>query len=226
MIEILENATDLYDSYIDPKKWIEKVTDHEILPKEIDPNAPDWDWDDAEGISDWLKSNINEYGQSIDIDDEKTEKIQWAIQTRENVYNQENDFIDCFTYTIYSPNDEWYYGPAIIAICFHRGGDPRNTAYDSPRFFYADSLAESGFLDWVIGWDLFDEESGDWLEESEKYSPGYSRYPTGRLDDDIGNQNQDSRVEWLTDEKWHRYCRAKLDGKWVHCYPYSTAERQ
>lgn len=74
--------------------------------------------------------------------------------------------------------DEWYYAQDVyIAVCLHRGGNVRGN-YGPPRVFRVDSPAESGFLDWVIGWHI---EGGD-DRTNEELSPGYSSNPSCALD--------------------------------------------
>lgn len=118
---------------------------------------------------------------------------------RDNVYNHENDFDSVFTWTVYAPEDasDWVWsGDVFVAVCVHRGGDVRGN-YGRVRIFRADSLADCGFLDWVIGWyaDIetlpADCEYAKALENGE-FGVGYSSNPTHHLCDRMGTE----RGEW------------------------------
>jgi hypothetical protein len=220
MLSIHNGARDLYDVSIELEPWFNAVSDHEIDPGEYQSDFDtDWDWDNDPDISEWLREYVNESGQ-IRTDEDETD---WTERMRDNIYNNENDFSDCFTFTVYSPkSDEWYYGPAIIAVCFHRGGDPRNNAYDPPRFFYVENAVEAGFLDWVMGWYVVSEETDEPIDRSEEFSVGYSSYPSGHLDDAIDDPDEDSddeRTEWTKDDRGTDCVRARINGEWVRCYP-------
>ena len=73
---------------------------------------------------------------------------------RDNVYNHNNDFSDVFVFGVFAPEHttDWCYSDDIyVSVSVHRGGDVRVNYGVTRLYKVADCLAESGFLDWVIG---------------------------------------------------------------------------
>ena len=120
---------------------------------------------------------------------------QYEHVHRDNVYNHENDFSSQFVFSVFAPVDrsEWLYSDDVfITVERHLGGDVRGN-YSSFQVFRVDSIADSGFLDWVCGWraePIRSESSSDLLallEDSElsaandRLSIGYSSHPTSEL---------------------------------------------
>lgn len=104
---------------------------------------------------------------------------------RDNVYNHANDLSDVFVFEVFAPENtsDWCYSDDIyVAVSVHRGGDVRGN-YGATRLYrVADCIAESGFLDWVIGWDVCDLQ-GNRIDDdiTERFAIGYSSYPWGEL---------------------------------------------
>ena len=104
---------------------------------------------------------------------------------RDNVYNHENDFSDVFVFEVFAPENtsDWCYSDDIyVSVSVHRGGDVRGN-YGATRLYrVADCIAESGFLDWVIGWNVCDLQ-GNRIDDdiTERFAIGYSSYPWGEL---------------------------------------------
>ena len=104
---------------------------------------------------------------------------------RDNVYNHENAFSDVFVFEVFAPENtsDWCYSDDIyVSVSVHRGGDVRGN-YGATRLYrVADCIAESGFLDWVIGWNVCDLQ-GNRIDDdiTERFAIGYSSYPWGEL---------------------------------------------
>ena len=170
----------------------------------------------------------------------KTYQTQYNVLARNNTYNSENDFDHDFTWSIWGTDEtsDWCWNPVYIAVCKHHGGDPRNNWYTLPMLFQCDSPAESGFLDWVLGWgcswsrcheyldcepsDLDDEKAkeiaGDTFDDqhteeiNEQCSIGYSSSPTCELDDHLDDGD---KCYW-----YEGRAIVRMDGKWLVCCPY------
>ena len=104
---------------------------------------------------------------------------------RDNVYNHENDFSDVFVFEVFAPENtsDWCYSDDIyVSVSVHRGGDVRGNYGFTKLYKVADCIAESGFLDWVIGWDVCDLQ-GNRIDDdiTERFAIGYSSYPWGEL---------------------------------------------
>lgn len=91
---------------------------------------------------------------------------------RDNTYNSENDFSAEFTWTAWLRDDDltdwvWNRERAYIAICRHRGGDVRGN-YGPVSLHRVDGcIADSGFLDWVLGWSVSRLEGFNGIELDE-----------------------------------------------------------
>jgi hypothetical protein len=137
----------------------------------------------------WMLSSTDEI---IEILGDRTER-EYALAVTENVYNCENDFSNVFQFSVFTPVDadsggDWYYCDDVyIAVEVHIGGDVRGN-YGPVRLYEAENLADKGFLDWMIGWDVEDTE-GERIERmSEECSPGYSSNPGCRLAEIMGTE--------------------------------------
>ncbi len=137
---------------------------------------------------------------------------------RDNTYNNENDFSNEFTWSIWTREDDtsdwcWNSEEAYVAICRHRGGDVRGNYGPVTVHRVFDCIAESGFLDWVLGWHVsrfsgdaridlehFSEANAKWVVDhatederlTERCSPGYASLPSSELWDEV----QDDRCYW------------------------------
>ena len=120
---------------------------------------------------------------------------------RDNSYNSENDLSAEINFTIYGADEncDWCWANDIyVPLCVHRGGDVRGN-YGATRIYKVDSLADTGFLDWTLGWhvesaplsgvdqDDLDQKHLDeltWAVDdnlTERCSPGYASLPSSEL---------------------------------------------
>ena len=137
------------------------------------------------------------------------------IEAQDNTYNSENDLSSQVNFSIWcdeGSGGDWCYpsGRAFIALCIHQGGDVRGN-YGRTMLFDWEG-ADSGFLDWVLGWsveklerrgqtqripDDLDDLDEDWAEMivllaeqdeelSREASPGYQSLPSSALYDEAG----------------------------------------
>jgi hypothetical protein len=124
--------------------------------------------------------------------------------TRDNTYNSENDLSSELNLTVYGEEgSDWCWADDVyVAICVHKGGDVRGN-YGGVRIYRADSLADTGFFDWVMGWTVevlntytsTNDTFTCWDEDeslTEQASPGYHGHPSSYVYDIIGTDN----VEW------------------------------
>ena len=168
-----DGNTWLYDASIDTEAFLKHVLGaeiHDLFDEEFDEGAG-WDHD-----------------EQVKLAIEKREGVSYFHNARGNVYNNENDFSDIFTYSVYIPlhnnSGDWLYSDdAYVAVCLHQGGDVRGN-YGGVRVFKADNLVESGFLDWTLGW--YCEDLSE--DENEKLSTGYSSCPTSELESTYGDK--------------------------------------
>lgn len=154
---------------------------------------------------------------------------------RDNTYDNENDFSADFTWTVWlDENDSsdwvWNREAAYIAICRHLGGDPRGNYGGVSLYRLDDSIGDSGFLDWVLGWDIrrfhgfsnvptdeMDETRANWIVSesehdeaaSERCCPGYASLPSS----EIGGDDDECH--------WHNGSAIVKDGEnWIVATPY------
>lgn len=200
-IQTPENgSTYLFDVMINTEQWLENISMQEIeLPEEIKSA-----WDNDPAIRDFIEQN---------------EPKQYVEAHRDNCSNQENDLSSVFTFTVYVPNaegEDWLFAnDTYVALCIHRGGDVRGN-YGGCRLFRTDSLGDSSFFDWVIGWDI--QKDGERLE-LDHYSIGYAQNPTCELERDLEkNENGfDAKGHWEDGQ-----FIATLNGEVVECTPYAN----
>lgn len=202
----------LYDVSINRDVWIAKVlghaTDGEPLQLAyVGEDLPQWD-NDPEILA-AVKNNAmgSDYPDADTIEE----------QVRDNVYNNEQDFDNVFTWTVYAPttSGDWVYAPyAYVAICRHVGGDPRGAYHCADVYRVDDALAENGFCDWVVGWYVVDAETNSPIERAEDYAVGYAQHPTSELEQALDNEDPDDPFTW----KDGAY-RARINGRAVVCHP-------
>lgn len=141
-------------------------------------------------------------------------------EARDNTYNSENDFSSQINFSIWCDEDDhngdwcWPRGRAFIALCIHGGGDVRGN-YGRTMLLDWEG-ADSGFLDWVLGWEVrtcphlqeagsteyldieqIDDDTAKWIVEgstrderlSEEASPGYHSLPSSVLYDEAGTED-------------------------------------
>ena len=184
---------------------------HSLLGESVDLDLPEcvpfWDegfhgWDHEQDVLDAINA----------IEDD-----EYVHACRENVYNHEQDFSSIFTFSIYTRDgemDEWYYRDDVyVVVCLHRGGDARGN-YGGCVAFKADNLAESGFLDWMIGWHVVDQD-GECVDEAGEFRSGWDPNPTCHLEDHIDGG------EWI-DGAFHTTLKAT--GQAVVCHPECNAD--
>lgn len=181
----------------------------------------------------------NTLGDPLDLSDEAWEHIvpgeylmkhcrfiKAAIEEQEdrdyrmtevfNVYNGENDFSDVFQYVVYYPADadDWVYADEVyVAIEPHLGGDVRGNYGNTRLYGPVNSLVDSNFLDWCVGWSLFDIDSDERLEV-DNFDIGYTSNPTYHMTQEI------SDLEWNEEKQGFV---GMYEGNKVVCRPYHWA---
>jgi len=107
------------------------------LPAELD--SSNWATESQESLCSWFAVLTgNQYTEIF----------------RDNTYNSENDFSSNFVFSIFAPDGcrDWLYcDDVFVVIETHLGGDVRGN-YGPFQVFRVDDVAESGFLDWTLGW--------------------------------------------------------------------------
>ena len=161
------------------------------LPEHIDPGA--WVSDQEPALLRWFARETHQ---------------QYRQELRHNTYNSENDFSANFVFSIYVPEDcgDWCYASDVfVTVERHLGGDVRGN-YGAFSVFRVDCIAESGFLDWVCGWYAeplphdADSEWADLQRWNDRFSVGYSSWPTGELREALASKEPawcDTRKAWL-----------------------------
>lgn len=127
---------------------------------------------------------------------------------RDNTYNSDQDLSSQINFTVYGPEGcDWCWADDIyVALCVHRGGDVRGN-YGRCRIYRVDSLADTGFFDWTLGWHVeaaplsgVDQDDLDqkhlaglpWAVDerlSERCSPGYASMPSSELYSETTNSD-------------------------------------
>ena len=196
----------IHDVSINRDAWITEVLGEPLELAYDGDDLPQWDNDDA------IRVAVTNYALGAEDDDATT----IAECTRDNVYNNEQDFDGVFTYTVYAPSTsgDWVYAPyAYVAICRHRGGDPRGAYHCADVYRVDDALAENGFLDWTIGWYVVDAETSEPIADADEYTYGYSSCPTSHLENAF-DPDPDRTYAW----KGGAY-HARINGRAVVCHP-------
>jgi hypothetical protein len=227
-----DGCTDLFGALINTEEFLSRTLGEPLeLPDLDDIESPPEN--DGEGWDNDLRIPV-----ACDLP-------EYVEQVRDNTYNCENDFNRDFVFTVFTSPDEcdWLYSSedVLVAVTIQRyGGDPRGSSnYGSPEVYKLDDLAESGFLDWKLGWyvewldpDDDDQEldrltpsfpefgdceprpeivPGESADEEGRYSTGYSSSPTHTLAEDL---DDNGAGEWKGGEFY-----ARLDGHPVRCCP-------
>jgi len=161
------------------------------LPDHIDPGA--WVSDQEPALLRWFARETHR---------------QYRHQSRDNTYNNENDFSANFVFSVYVPEDcaDWCWcDDVFITVERHLGGDVRGN-YGPFAVFRVDQIGESGFLDWVVGWHAepvpadADPDWPDLTRWNDRFATGYSRWPTGEVRDALVSKEPawcDTRKAWL-----------------------------
>jgi len=151
------------------------------LPEHL--NADGWATEQEEALCRWFARLTHQ---------------QYEHVTRDNTYNSENDFSSNFVFSVFAPVDrsEWLYcDDVFIVVETHLGGDVRGN-YGSFQVFRVDNVAESGFLDWTLGWwaepinpDAVDHlaklEDQELQRANEEMGVGWSSHPSSHLINDL-----------------------------------------
>ena len=157
----------LSDASINTKGWIDAKLGSAL--SNIDwPSGEQPAWDNSPEILEYL---------------EQREGREYKLEFRDNVYNSQNDFNQVFTFSVYIPADseDWIYEDgAYVALCLHKGGDTRGNYTHASLYKPRDVLGESGFTDWVLGWDVRDGKKNA-IASADRYEVGYSNHPTSEL---------------------------------------------
>tara|TARA_R100001460_G_scaffold5435_12_gene15174 strand:- start:420 stop:1082 length:663 start_codon:yes stop_codon:yes gene_type:complete len=205
----------LCDVAIDTEAWLAAVLGDPVDDTvncngvELWPDGvPDWDHDDA-------------ILYAVRLHTEKPGYASYERVFRDNVYNREQDFGAIFTFSVYSTSDDWYYDDdAYVAVCLHKGGDARGN-YGRPTLYKADNLAESGFLDWMVGWYVTDANEEP-HRINDKVCHAYDSNPTCLLEsmlDGVPTDSEGAPGIWK-DGSYH----ATIDGLPVICHPYVNVQ--
>ena len=209
---------------IDRDEWIKSILGEPVQNDGVDRlldgiNTP------HNGIDGWMMPNIARIKAEI----ETMTGREYTATECENTYNHENNFSGDFQYVVFSPTDdtscgEWYYSADVyVAIERHLGGDPRGNYGNVELFGPVDSLADSSFLDWVLGWDV-SGLNGKRLEcESDQTSIGYAQNPTCELSELFITRNGWEVITRYS-EKLGGFMARTLDGKTAVLTPYTNAE--
>jgi len=139
------------------------------LPEHIETNG--WATEQDEALCRWFARLTHQ---------------QYEHVTRDNTYNSENDFSENFVFSVFAPVDrsEWYYcSDVFIVVETHLGGDVRGN-YGPFQVFRVDNVAETGFLDWVVGW---------WAEP---INPAATDHQAKLEDQELQRANDEMGVGW------------------------------
>ncbi len=109
---------------------------------------------------------------------------------RDNTYNVESDLSQFYVWSVWAPADcsDWYWANDVFVVVeMGSPGDPRCCGYGPAQIYRVDNLAESGFLDTVVGWfaqpisDHYSDNDPELQTANEWLSIGYSSNPTCQL---------------------------------------------
>ena len=155
LIIIRDGASYLCDAAVNTEAHIEvQVSDNgwtEIEPEDL-------------GIEDWDEIGFADEDEAIE---EVTglSRLAW-----DNSYNGEQDLSSQVDYRVFAdPNEDWFYGPCIVALRVHRGGDVRGNY--APTVLYRAEEGISGFLcGFRLGWCARDKDGdpvdlNEWTQE-------------------------------------------------------------
>lgn len=144
--------------------------------------------------------------------------VEYACTRVDNTYNNENNFESNFQWQVFYPADssDWCWSDNVyVAIEIHQGGDVRGN-YGRIQLFKLDSLGDSGFLDWCLGWSVRHSD-GTQPEYEEQCSPGYHSNPfwSGLLPN---IKDGEKGLRWS--EKRNAYVAWDTEGRAVEVSPY------
>lgn len=189
------------------------------------------------------EDGISEYDQPYYAGTHEEYVKEWLLETTgteykctdsDNTYNSEQDFYDQMVYQIYYPADarDWCWSnDCYVMINRHIGGDVRGNYRDAVLYGPVDNLAESGFIDWSIGWNvryLFNgTDEGEPVEDEDRFQIGYASNPSYELQkhfkeyerQNIHGKNYKTTVTIWSD-KYQGFLARYKDGRTVLCTPY------
>ena len=184
-----EGDTYLSDVYIDSESWLHSVVDREIEPNN-DSDEFIFASDEAKVASLLAKTNGEPYvrvGSGAD-----------------NTYNHENNFAEQILFSLWVPQSmiddhwssnggvdsaDWLTCDGLVVACnLHRGGDVRGN-YGDIRLFEVDSIGDSAFFDWCVGWRV-EDGGGNCLDPQGKYQIGYASSPLHEVEMDFGERGE------------------------------------
>ena len=211
--ELIDDSynSDLWDYAVNTEQLLTETSDCEIEIGQLMAYATEVNQDDCEPsdfcVDETVEAEIkaieeNTYSMPSDFADWLVDNADWKIHATDNTYNNENDLSNDFCWSLVSKGDEsdwcWNREPVYLIVAILTGGDPRGCSnYASCRVFQFDrSMADSGILDWTMGWHLEPVESDDEID-CEEYSPGYHSSPTSALDDALDGAFYDSENDTL-----------------------------
>jgi hypothetical protein len=189
---------------IDTEGWLSAVLGDEVL---LSATA-------EEDIRDkWLMQAEDQIKLAI----ESEEGQEYACTRVDNTYNNENDFSSDFQWQVWYPAEasDWCYANDVyVAIEVHQGGDVRGN-YGRVRLFKLDSVADSGFLDWCLGWNVT-YSNGDDVSINDHFSVGYSSNPFYEMEKHM--KEGERGIKWS--EKRECFVGWFEDGRAVELRPY------
>lgn len=190
---------------IDTEVWLERVLGTEVL----------CGGDLEETISHkWLVQAEYDILEAI----ENVEGVRYKRTDVDNVYNNENDFSSVFQWQVFYPENasDWIYADNVyVAIEVHLGGDVRGN-YGRVRLYKVDCLAESGFLDWCLGWSV-NYADGTGVEENDRFSIGYASHPFYEMQNHLKGGYK-AKILWS--EKRNCFVSTYQDGRFVELHPH------
>jgi len=197
---------------IDRDNWLKKVLGDPIENEALDLLLDGDTW-------------LNDSEDQIITVLNKIEGDKYEAATLSNTCNNENDFDSEFIYQVFTPvvsEDHLYSRKTYVAIEPHLGGDPRGNYGRAVVYGPIDSLAETGFFDWRVSWNVSDLD-GNYLEESQQFTCGYSNSPTTELAKHFVNRHGWEVVTKYSEKK-NGYLARHVSGVTRVLYPYCEAE--
>jgi len=197
---------------IDTEEFLTRTLGDEVTP---DLSVDDTDLETLIGDK-WLMQAQDEILAAIQNAEEGREYLCTGV---DNVYNNENDFSSVFQWQVFYPADcrsgDWVWSDdCYVAIEVHQGGDVRGN-YGRVRLYKVDSIGDSNFLDWMLGWNV-EYSNGESVAENERFSIGYAQNPFYEMIEHI--KGGESGLTWS--DKHQCFVGWYEDGRAVKVSPY------
>lgn len=190
---------------INTEVWLERVLGSEVLSGgELEEKLQ----------GKWLMESEYDILAAIEAE----EGCEYRRTDVDNVYNNENDFSSVFQWQVFYPADssDWLYADnCYIAIEVHQGGDVRGN-YGRVRLYKVDDLAESGFLDWCLGWSV-NYADGTEVPENDRFGIGYASHPFYEMQSHL-KDGYKAGIMWS--EKRGCLVSTYQDGRKVELHPH------